>query len=99
MVMLCFCGTPTRPKNRENVSHMALKVKSLGPTDTENLAIRIEKEVENEIKVAKRIFKRIASNDPLFSDLESLARGYIGSKMSKGLLDYFIITYCRKQDK
>ena len=78
---------------------MALKVKSLGPTDTENLAIRIEKEVENEIKVAKRIFKRIASNDPLFSDLESLARGYIGSKMSKGLLDYFIITYCRKQDK
>ena len=97
--MLCFCGTPTRPKNRENVSHMALKVKSLGPTDTENLAIRIEKEVENEIKVAKRIFKRIASNDPLFSDLESLARGYIGSKMSKGLLDYFIITYCRKQDK
>ena len=74
---------------------MALKVKSLGPTDTENLAIRIEKEVENEIvKVAKR-----ASNDPLFSDLESLARGYIGSKMSKGLLDYFIITYCRKQDK
>jgi hypothetical protein len=100
MVMLCFCGTPTRPKNRENVSHMALKVKSLGPTDTENLAIRIEKEVENEIvKVAKRIFKRIASNDPLFSDLESLARGYIGSKMSKGLLDYFIITYYRKQDK
>lgn len=57
--MLCFCGSPTRPKNRENVSHMALKVKSLGPTDTENLAIRIEKEVENEIvKVAKRIFKR-----------------------------------------
>ena len=100
MVMLCFCGTPTRPKNRENVSHMPLKVKSLGPTYTENLAIRIEKEVENEIvKVAKRIFKRIASNDPLFSDLESLARGYIGSKMSKGLLDYFIITYCRKQDK
>lgn len=66
---------------------MALKVKSLGPTDTENLAIRIEKEVENEIvKVAKRIFKRIASNDPLFSDLETLARGYISSKMSKGLL-------------
>jgi len=27
---------------------MALKVKSLGPTDTENLAIRIEKEVEND---------------------------------------------------
>ena len=57
--MLCFCRTPTRPKNRENVSHMAPKVKSLGPTDTENTAIRIEKEVENEIvKVAKRIFKR-----------------------------------------
>ena len=95
--MLCFCGTPTRPKNRENVSHMALKVKSLGPTDTENLAIRIEKEVENEI--VKVAIELISSNDPLFSDLESLARGYIGSKMSKGLLDYFIITYCRKQDK
>jgi hypothetical protein len=55
---------------------MALKVRSLGPTDTENLAIRIEKEVENEIvKVAKRIFKSLSSNDPLFRDVESLARG------------------------
>lgn len=43
-----FAGRHTRPKNRENVSRMALKVKSLGPTDTENLAIRIEKEVEND---------------------------------------------------
>lgn len=93
-----FAGRHTGPKNRKNISRMALKVKSLGLADTENLTIRFEKELENEIvKVARRIFNRFASNDHLFSDLESLARGYIGSKMSKGLLD-FIISYDKKQN-
>lgn len=43
-----FAGSYTRPKNRENVSRLAIKVELLRPTDTENLAIRIEKQVEND---------------------------------------------------
>lgn len=43
-----FAGRYTRPKNGENVSRLAIKVELLRPTDTENLAIRIEKQVEND---------------------------------------------------
>ena len=42
-------------------SRPAPRITSSGPTDAENLLIRIEKEVENEIvrEVARRIFKSI----------------------------------------
>ena len=49
---------------------------------------KIEKEVENEIikEIAKRIFNSYPKNDPFYLSLESVARKYIDSKMSKGLL-------------
>jgi hypothetical protein len=57
-------------------------------TDLDDLMIKIEKEVENQLirEIAGRIFSRLPNDDFRYNKLESLARGYIDNKMSKGLV-------------
>lgn len=74
--------------NRTNQSQPPSRISSIAYDGTGDLRVRIEKEVENLIvkEVAKKIFESLPSNDPTFTNLEILARGYIESKNSKGLL-------------
>ena len=56
------------------------------------MAIRIEKEVENEIvrEVARRIFNSVPKNDDSFKVLEFFARRHISRKTMKGLVNEYL---------
>jgi hypothetical protein len=68
------------------------KITSLGSSDPESMAIRIEKEVENEIvrEVARRIFNSVPKNDDSFKMLEFFARRHISRKTMKGLVNEYL---------
>ena len=85
-----YAGSSNGSENRKHPSHNVFQSMS-SPSD-ENLLVRIEKEVENEIvrEVAKNIFKGVSHEHLGVRQLESLARVYIGNKMSKGLLREFV---------
>jgi hypothetical protein len=74
------------------MSRTASQITSSGPSDPENLIIRIEKEVENEIvrEIARRIFKGLPKDDYRFEILESLARAHISGKSTTGLLKEYL---------
>ena len=83
-----YAGSWNGPENRKHPYRKVSEGMSSRTSDAENLLVRIEKEVENEIvrEVAKRIFNSVSIEHLGFRHIESLARSYIGNKMSKGLL-------------
>ena len=74
------------------MSRTASQISSSGPSDPENLIIRIEKEVENEIvrEIARRIFNGVPKNDYRFEMLESQARAHISGKSTTGFFKEFL---------
>jgi hypothetical protein len=86
-----YAGSSNGSENRKHPSRKVFQGMSSRPSD-ENLVVRIEKEVENEIvrEIAKKIFQSVSHEHLWFRQMESLARGYIEKKMSIGLLREFV---------
>jgi hypothetical protein len=87
-----FAGHRSRQGSSIGMSRTSSQISSSGPSDPENLIIRIEKEVENEIvrEIARRIFNRLPKDDYGFEILESQARAHIFGKSTTGLLKEYL---------
>ena len=83
-----FAGHRSRQGSSIGMSRTAFQISSSGPSDPDNLIIRVEKEVENEIvrEIARRIFNRLPKDDYRFEILESQARAHISAKSTIGYL-------------
>jgi len=92
-----FAGHRSGQGSSISMSRAASQISSSGPSDPENLIIRIEKEVENEIvrEIARRIFNDLPKADYSFEILEIQARAHIFGKSTTGLLkEYFRSVGC-----
>ena len=87
-----FAGHRSGQGSSIGMSRTASQISSSGPSNPENLIIRIEKEVENEIvrEIARRIFNGLPKDDYRFEILESQARAHISGKSTTGLLKEYL---------
>jgi len=87
-----FAGHRSGQGRSTGMSRTASQITSSGPSNPENMSIRIEKEVENEIvrEIARRIFNDVPKDDYRFKTLESEARAHISAKSTIGYLKEFL---------
>ena len=75
-----------------NRSQRVPQITSSERSDPESMAVRVEKEVENEIvrEVARRIYNSVPKDETRYKMLEILARKQIFRRTTKGLVKEFL---------